>query len=285
MGKYTKQIILASIVIVAITCVTYADQLEVKLTIPGYKNPYVQGECIPAKIVIKNADADTAMWQYELGYGVHLFNSEGDTFSDYYPGLFDIHKLPGNSEGYSRPTISTFRKYHNANCSYFLPPGSYSIYVRIKINDKEGKEKYIDSEKFNFKVIEPDKNNINIFRKYCNIWTEHGKRRKKLKEFVNKYPKSIYAPDAYYHWLVIGQLEIEKSKQVIEYEKLIQNYPDYPKIYWAVDGYARVYDIISKGNDVCEKIMALNKYSEKAKTSLLKDAIDEWLKKYNQNKI
>lgn len=254
-----------------------AEPWELKLTIPNKKEIYLQGENIPLIAEPKNLGQDSDFYWLEKMYGIYVVNTKGDTFvtPGYIAGWQEPLKFTGGEKGHIRPDLEVFR---TKDSPYFLPPDNYKVFMKVRTKDKTGENHYMYSEPILFTIVEPDEKNYIAYTEYCKIWYECGKKAERLKSFADKYQYSVYAPRAYDYWLFLG-----KKVEVEEYINFINKYPDYPKMHSIITSFASAYNKVSKGIGVCEKVKSLKTYTAKAKTKILEEAIDEWLKKNNQN--
>jgi tetratricopeptide (TPR) repeat protein len=160
---------------------------------------------------------------------IYLVNSEGDSlryrgpFWSYSGEIPGVTVKPGETYEHTLNLLDSYgAKADSLFMRLFLKPDTYMVQMSYRGTF---------SNKITFQVVMPEgdgKSAYDLFKEAHDHYIKlgHEKAITALEEFIQKYPKSVYAAEAYYeiaqHYDMIEQPE--KTKEHLE--NLILNYPD-----------------------------------------------------------
>jgi hypothetical protein len=267
--------------------ILFADKTPIKIsyTIIGLKTEYMRGERIAAIINIRNVSDKQIQYKFETIDGFYMFDSDNNLYSPpvFIAGWQETNILGVNGESINWPNLEESSS-KNPESGYFLKPDKYRTYVKIKYKDESGNWLYVNSDTFIFSVVEPKDTDKEAYERYGQASTADPKNQMKaFEEFYKKYPRSMYAPIAYNKYITFKEWDGLSNQLVMEEcEKLIKQYPDYPRNHTLVLRIVAGFIRSGKAGSINRKLESLKVFAKNARTNVLKDAIREQLLKYKK---
>jgi hypothetical protein len=227
--------------------------LQVKIQIT--KDSFNEGEHILLKCIIKNISNEK----------VTLVNFHTDTRQMYFIKNNNGLNLKYKSDHglYMSPTYTEIQpqkeitddleltgKFGDINLQstpgspdYYLSKGKYEVYFESKVNILENEEikeyNLISDSNLVFNIFENQDSNasaweeLKVICKTTNVNNAFSDKMKKYKEFLNKYPESIFYDQVAYYYILLGTVARLYNKEIInDYKELIEKIANTKNTYY-----------------------------------------------------
>lgn len=240
------QILFFILLLVICQLVNGQNHLRLKLILD--KKEFLEAEQIPVGIELTNISSvqlEAREPANRVGCNFKLFNEKGDEIEYTGPeisGVWPRYPLNPGEQLFNIENINDlFGDYISLATAYkVLPKGRYTLYAHYwagGTNADWSSGKDTAHAQITFEIIEPTGEEASAYKMFIDImWEARGggttrtpeQHIENLQEFVQKYPKSIYAPIVLINlesWYGQRLKQKDKSKETIKH--LVEEYPFY----------------------------------------------------------